>query len=230
MKDSDKPHYAGHRQRLRERYLKTGIEGLHDYEALELLLMHAIPRRDVKPIAKEMLKRFGGIQGIFDATIGELCSINGIGEGAAVFIKVVKDCGALYLRDAARKKINSTISSTGALVEYCTIKMAGLRDEQFRVVFLNASNEIIFDEVLHEGTVDESAVYPRKIIQRALAHNSTGVIFVHNHPGGSPKPSDHDKVLTAELVRVARGMSIRVLDHLIIGKSGYFSFRERGML
>lgn len=230
MDDDKTPHYAGHRQRLRERFMRGGVEGMHDYEVLELLLMNAIPRRDVKPLAKELLKRFKDFKGVFDATEEELSSVKGIGAATASFLRIVKDCAALYLRDAARKKKTDTILSTGALIEYCTLKMSGLRDEEFRVVFLNSANEVIADEAIHHGTVDESAVYPRKIVERALAHNATGVIFVHNHPGGAAKPSEHDKVLTAELVRLARGMSLRVLDHLIIGRTGHYSFKERGQL
>ena len=225
----EKPHYQGHRERLRERFRRAGFEGFQDYEAIELLLSYAIPRKDVKPLAKDLIKTFGSLRGVLDARFDELRSVKGLSENSATFVKVLKECGTLYLREGVVRK-RKRISSTSGLLDYCRAAMSGLRDEQFRAVFLNAQNEVIEDEVIHEGTVNQSVVYPRKVMERALHHGATALIFVHNHPGGSCKPSTEDKVLTAELVSVAGGLGIRVHDHLIICKSGYFSFLERGLL
>ena len=225
----EKPHYAGHRERLRERFRKTGVEGFQDYEALELLLTYAVPRRDVKPLAKELIKKFGSVQGVLDAPFEELLEEDGLTENSATYIKVLKDCSALYLRGRARLG-GQAISSTGAILDYCRVKLAGLRDEQFLAVFLNSLNEVIADEVIQEGTVNQSVVYPRKVMERALHHSATALIFVHNHPSGACRPSKDDKLITAELVRVAKGLQIAVHDHLIICRDGYYSFREHGQI
>jgi len=224
----EKPHYVQHRERLRERFMATGFEGFKEYEALELLLTWAIPRRDVKPIAKDLIKRFGSLKGVVDASAEELAEVKGVKERTAAFIRSLKEFMILYkqsqLRDAKR------ISSTGDLIDYLNSAMSGLKDEQLRALFLNSRNEIIADEVLHEGTVSQSAVYPRKVMERALKNNATAVIFVHNHPGGQCKPSPQDIKLTKDLVRIARSLQITAHDHLIICKDGYFSFLERGMM
>ncbi|MCK4910679.1 MAG: DNA repair protein RadC [Thermodesulfovibrionales bacterium] len=225
----DEPHYRGHRARLRQRFRKTGMESFQDYEALELLLTYAVPRRDVKPLAKRLIKRFGSLQGVLDATFEELLEEDGLTENSATYIKVLKDCSALYLRGRSRRQ-GDIIASTGALLDYCRVKLAGLKDERFLAVFLNSSNEVIADEVIQEGTVNQSVVYPRKVMERALHHGATALIFVHNHPGGACRPSKDDKLITAELVRVAKGLQITVHDHLIVCRDGYYSFRERGQL
>jgi DNA repair protein RadC len=226
-----KPHYAGHRERLRERFKKTGFEGFQDYEALELLLTYAIPRRDVKPLAKDLISRFGSVQGVLDAQQKELEEFRGLTDNSATFLKVLKDCSALYLRGRSKSSPPATtISSKGALLDYCQVKLSGLKDEQFMAVFLNSQNEIIADEIIQEGTVNQSVVYPRKVMERALKHNATALIFVHNHPGGACEPSKSDILITTELVRVAKGLGIAVHDHLIICKKGYYSFRENGKL
>jgi DNA repair protein RadC len=222
------PHYLNHRRRLRERFLKTGFEGFQDYEALELLLTYAIPRKDVKPLAKELLSRFGNFQGVLDATSEELTAVRGIKENAATFIRALKSATSLYLKECVLRK--NQISSTSALLDYCRAAMSGLRDEQFRAVFLNSQNEVIADEVIQEGTVDRSVVYPRKVMERALYHKASALIFVHNHPGGNSKPSLDDKRLTTEIVNIAKGLGIKVHDHLIVSRDGYFSFLERGLL
>ncbi len=228
MKKAEKPHYLQHRERLRERFLKTGFEGFREYEALELLLTWAIPRRDVKPIAKDLIKRFGSLKGVFDATSEELTEVRGIKDRTAAFIRSLKEFVVLYQRSRLRE--GRRISSTGDLMDYLGSAMSGLKDEQFRGVFLNSKNEVIADEVIHEGTVNQSAVYPRKVMERALKNNATAVIFVHNHPGGQCKPSPQDIKLTRELQSIARSLQVTVHDHLIVCKDGYFSFLERGMM
>jgi DNA repair protein RadC len=225
----EKPHYAGHRRRLRERFRRTGLEAFEDYEAMELLLAYAIPRRDVKPVAKELVRRFGDFRGVLDAPFEELVSVTGIKEHAATFLKALKASHTLYLQKQSRRT-GAAVSSTGALLDYCRSAMGGLRDEQFRAVFLNSRNEVIADEVIHEGTVNQSVVYPRKVMERALHHKATALIFVHNHPGGGCKPSREDMAVTRELVRVAQGLGIAVHDHLIICRDGHYSFREHGTL
>ena len=225
----DKPHYRGHRARLRQRFRKTGMEGFEDYEALELMLTYALPRRDVKPLSKNLIKRFGSVQAVLDAPYEELLREEGLTENSATYIKALKDCAALYLRSHTRKA-GQVIASTGALLDYCRVKLAGLKDEQFLAVFLNSSNEVIADEVMQEGTVNQSVVYPRKVMERALHHSATALIFVHNHPSGACRPSKDDQLITAELVRVARGLQISVHDHLIICRDGYYSFREHGQI
>ena len=226
--DKDKPHYLHHRERLRERFRQTGLEGFRDYEALELLLTYAIPRKDVKPVAKELIERFGGFQGVLDASYEELISVNGIKENSATFLRSLKECASFYLKSGLLKK--RQITSTSELLNYCRMAMSGLRDEQFRVIFLNSQNEVVGDEVLQEGTVNHSVVYPRKVMERALIHKAASLIFVHNHPGGSHKPSAEDKRLTSQLLSISMSLGIKVLDHLIISKSGHYSFHEGGLL
>jgi DNA repair protein RadC len=225
---SDKPHYSGHRKRLRERFRETGFSGFQEYEALELLLTYAIPRRDTKPLAKALIAKFGSFQGVLDAPFDELTATDGLSENSATYLTALKECASMYLRTHTKK--GPEISATGALLEYCQVAMRGLRDEEFRAIFLNARNEVICDEVISTGTVSQSAVYPRKVMERALHHKSTALIFVHNHPGGICKPSKDDIHITRELVRVAGGLEISVHDHIIICKEGYFSFREQGLM
>lgn len=223
------PHYHGHRQRLRERFKKTGFHGFRDYEALELMLFWALPRRDVKPIAKDLLKKFRSLKGVMDAPLDELAEVKGISEAAATFIVALKGMTGLYLRDKLAGE-KAVISSTGALLDYCHTVMSGLRDEQFRAIYLNSQNQVIGDEVIQEGTVNQSVVYPRKVMERALRQGATALIFVHNHPGGSTKPSREDEQITGELVDVARSLDITVHDHLIVSREGHYSFRESGKI
>lgn len=222
------PHYHEHRQRIKQRFRKTGLDGFQDYEALELLLTYAIPRRDVKPIAKELVERFKDIQGVMDAPVEELALFPGLGEHSALLIKLAKECSGFYLKKKARGK--PRVCSAPELINYCRMSMAGLKDEQFRVVFLSTQNEIIEIETLQEGTIDQSVVYPRKVMERALYHKAAALIFVHNHPGGNLRPSYADKEITNTLKDAAKSMDIEVYDHLIIGKDGYYSFRDSGLI
>lgn len=227
-KEKDKPHFHEHRKRVKDKFKKSGLESFHDYEALELLLGYAIPRRDVKPLAKALIDKFGGFQGVMDASLEELVAFPGLGEHSGILLKVAKECSELYLKRRVVKK--PRVCCAPDLINYCRMTMAGLKDEQFRVVFMNTQNEIIEIETVQEGTIDQSVVYPRKVMERALYYKAAALIFVHNHPGGKTKPSYADKEITASLVSAAKSMDIEVHDHIIIGKEGYFSFRDSGLM
>jgi DNA repair protein RadC len=223
-----KPHYHGHRQRLRSRFLKGGAAGLQDYELLELLLTFAIPITDVKPLAKNLIQHFGSFTQVLDAAPQDLMEVTGLKEYSATLINLVKACAEYYLKEEALKR--KPIHSLDALVAYCRTAMGGLKDEQFRVLFLNSQNEIIAEEIVQEGTVDQTVVYPRKVLELALKHKATALILVHNHPSGSLKPSAADRELTRSLVKAAKTIHITVHDHLIVSRQGYFSLAEHNML
>ncbi len=226
--NSDRPSYLGHRSRIRDRFLEHGLDPFQDYEALELFLTYAISRKDVKPIAKHLIKRFGSFREVMDAGFDELQEVKDVGLHSAVLLKLIKACANRYLKEKAIHK--PVISSPVALLDYCRLCMEGLKEEQFRVIFLNAKNEVLTEEVIQQGTIDQAAVYPRKIIERALTRKAKALIFVHNHPSGDPSPSQQDKELTQGLFRMARDLGIRVHDHLIIGQKGHFSFKEGELL
>ncbi len=220
--------YKEHRKRIKERFRTQGLEPFRDYEALELMLTYAIAQKDLKPLAKALIKHFDSFQAVLEAPLEELTEVNGMGEHAALLIKLFRACSQYYLRKTIHKR--DIISSPAELVNYCTSAMAHLPDEQFRVVYLNAKNEVITDEIMQEGTIDQTAVYPRKIIKQALHEKAVALILVHNHPSGNPEPSVQDRQLTAAIISAAGTMDIKVHDHIIIGRSGYRSFREEGIL
>lgn len=223
-----KPHYVGHRDRLRERFQKAGTEGLHDYELIELLLTYAVPRKDVKPIAKSLLKRFGSLAAMMDASQHELEQVPEVGPASATLIRLVKQLCVAYL--AEKMKHKDALSSPEAVVDFARMKLAGLPHEAFMIIYLNAKNEAIGHEIIHEGTVDRAIIYPRRVIESALAHHAAGLILVHNHPSGHPDPSEEDKRLTRAMVDAARAIDLRVLDHIVIGKQDHFSFLEAHVL
>ena len=225
---NDKPDYLEHRKRLRERFLNAGAESLHDYESIELLLTYAIPRLDVKPVAKALMKRFGSLNAVLDASQDELESVRGVGSTSAILIRLVKQLFAAYLEERLEGK--DVLSSPGAVVDFARVKLAGLPHEAFMVIYLNVKNRVIDHEVLQEGTVDRAIVYPRQIIKAALAQKAAGLILSHNHPSGDPDPSQEDKHLTRAVIEAARTIELRVLDHIIVGKDGYFSFQENRLL
>ncbi len=228
MMNNGDPHHLGHRERLKARFERAGISGLQEYEVLELLLFYALPRRDVKPLAKELLKRFGSLKGVLDADRGALQATPGIGRHAAVLFGIVREVAALSLRQRAEER--EQISSTKELIDYCLASMGGLKDEHFAVICLNARNRIIQVETVQEGIVNQAVVYPRKVLEKALAHKASAIILVHNHPSGHVRPSDADIRLTRILQDAARVMDIALHDHLIVGGNRFFSFREEGIL
>lgn len=223
-----KPHYHGHRQRLRTRFLQGGAAALQDYELLELLLTFAIPYSDVKPLAKGLIERFGSFSQVLDASPEALMEFMGLKEYSATLIHLIKACIELYLKEEALKR--QKIPSLESLIKYCRTSMGGLKDEQFRVLFLNSQNELIAEEIIQEGTVNQTVVYPRKVLELALKHKATGLILVHNHPSGNPTPSAADQELTQTLVKASHALNLTVHDHLIISRHGYFSLAENNML
>jgi len=224
----DTPHYINHRKRLRERFYKTGAEGMHDYELLELLLTFSIPRRDVKPVAKKLIETFGNLPGVLDADQKELEKLNGVGSMSASLIHLVKELYTSYLAEDMKER--DVVSSPDAVINFSRVKLSGLSNEAFMVIYINVKNEVLDYSLMHEGTLDNVAVYPRRIIEGALSRHASGLILVHNHPSGNPLPSKEDKILTREIADAAFALDIRVLDHLIVGKQGYFSFMENNML
>lgn len=226
--DSYQNQLLGHRQRLRERFLKAYTDGMHDYEVLELLLTYSIARRDVKPIAKNLIARFGSLSGVLDATHEELQTVEDVGAASSIHIKLVKEVCGLYLAGRMEKK--DLLTSPDRVVNFARMKLAGLPHEAFMAIFLNTQNEMIGHEVVNEGTVDQVAVYPRRIVEKGLGCHAAGLIIVHNHPSGYTDPSEEDKRLTKSLKDAAHLLDIRLLDHLIVSKNGYFSFLERGII
>jgi DNA repair protein RadC len=221
-----KPHYIDHRKRIKERFLEIGLQSFRDYEVLELILTYAINQKDLKPVAKELLTRFKSFQGVLEAPVNEIMKAKGIGKHSAILIKLFRECSDYYLKENIKKR--EVVSSPSDLIKYIKSSMAYLGDEQFRVIFLNSKNEITHEKIVQEGTVDQTAVYPRKVIELALKQKAVALIFVHNHPSGNPTPSDHDRKLTDELIKAAGTFQIKVHDHVIIGKNGYYSFKEEG--
>ena len=220
--------HKGHRERLKERYRAAGLEGFHDYEVLELILCYAVQRKDVKPMAKALLKTFGSIKGVIDADIADLEKIHGIGAHTAVGLKLIKDLCTLYLRQQAEER--PQITCTSELVNYCKAALGGLKDEQFRVIFLDAQNRIIDIETIQEGIVNQAVVYPRKVLENALKRKASAIILLHNHPSGHIRPSDADIRLTRTIMETAKALDILVHDHIIIGENRFFSFREEGIM
>jgi DNA repair protein RadC len=227
MSDPSNDH-KGHRTRLKNKYRESGIEAFHDYEAIELLLSYAIPRGDVKPPAKALLRTFGSIKGVIDADMADLEKVRGIGPHSAVALKLLKDLCALYLKQQAMEK--PQITCTSELVNYCKAALGGLKDEQFRVIYLDAQNRIIDDELIQEGIVNQAVVYPRKVLENALKRKASAIILLHNHPSGNIRPSDADIRLTRTIQETARVLDILVHDHIIIGENRFFSFREEGIM
>ncbi|MDF2799648.1 MAG: hypothetical protein K0R85_2392 [Devosia sp.] len=219
-----KPDHAGHRKRLRDRFLKVGGDAFEDYELLELALHLVIPQKDTKPLAKQLLKEFGSFSGVFAASEARLRNIDGLGETSVANLKVIQAVAARFGRDriAVEKPI---LSSWSQLIDYCTTQMAFETIEQFRILFLDKKNRLIADEVQQTGTVDHTPVYPREVIKRSLELGATALILLHNHPSGDPSPSSADVRMTREIVDIAKPLGITLHDHLVIGKNGHASLR-----
>ena len=221
--------YLGHRKRLRERYIKNGYEALQDYEIIELLLTFVKQRVDTKPLAKQLIKKYGTIEEILKADIKDLKETEGIGDITAVFLNFIGDIAACSFKDKAEKQ-KISFKNKNQLISYLRNDIGFSKNEEFKVLFLNSVNEIIETEILFTGTIDKSAVYPRKILERALYHNARSIVFVHNHPSGNVSPSEKDIELTEEMKKFFKIVDINVLDHIIITKNSHFSFLEEGII
>lgn len=217
------PEYAGHRDRLRARFINSGADSLADYELLELLLFTIVPRKDTKPIAKALLRRFGSFSEALGAPPARLEEIEGLGATSIANLKIILAAAQRIGRDAVHER--PLLSSWGQVIDYCKAQMAYEDKEQFRILFLDKKNRLIADEVQQVGTVDHTPVYPREVIKRALEHSSTALILVHNHPSGDPQPSSADVQMTRQIVDIAAPLGISVHDHIIIGKKGHASLK-----
>lgn len=222
------PHYHGHRERLRARFIRGGPDALPDYELLELLLFSAIPRKDTKPIAKALIERFGSFAEVISADPDKLREVDDVKDVAVVTLKAVQAAAQRLLRAGAVDA--PVIAGWQALIDYCKAKMAFDAVEQFRVLYLDAKNRLLRDEVQSSGTVNNTAVYPREVVRRALAANASAVIMVHNHPSGDPRPSQADIDMTRKVKDACAAVGLTLHDHVVVGRGGYVSFKSQGLL
>jgi DNA repair protein RadC len=221
------PHFAGHRERLRDRAVAGGLAALPDYELLELFLSRSIPKKDVKPLAKQLLARFGSLSGVLGAAPEELKTVKGVGEAVALDLKLLHEAALRMGREQVGRR--PVISSWSALLAYVKTALAHEAREQFRVLFLDKKNQLIADEVMGRGTVDHAPVYPREVMRRALELSASAVILVHNHPSGDPTPSAADVDMTRQVVDAGRSLRIAVHDHLVVGRDGVASLKALGL-
>jgi len=218
----------GHRERLRQRFREHGLDNFQDYEALELLLMYVARQKDMKPLSKRLVEKFSSFSAVFDASTEELMAIDGVGEAAVTLIQFVKQAAARYLEQRSRLSVNP--QDLSEVISACRLKMGTLPHEQFRLISFKANFVIVGEDIVTEGTIDQATIYPRKVIEIALKHGATTLIFVHNHPGGDLAPSEMDKTITRSLVLATRTIGVIVYDHIIVASNGHFSFRENSLL
>ena len=226
--EAAKPHYLGHRERLRKRFREGGAESLPDYELLELVLFRAMPRRDTKPLAKAILSRFGTFAEAINAPEDRLLEVPGLGEAAVTELKLIRAAALRLMRGEVLER--PVLSSWQGVLDYCRAAMGFAAKEQFRILFLDKRNQIIADEVQQEGTVDHTPVYVREVVKRALELSATAIVLVHNHPSGDPTPSRADIEMTKQIVAAAKPLGVVVHDHIIVGQQGHASFRGLGLI
>lgn len=227
-KKKEDPYYIGHRKRLKDKFLNTHSDSFTDYEILELILFQAIPRRDVKPIAKEMINKIGNLDNILHSNPNKLDDIKGVSDNVRVCLKLMKEVLNRVLQEKVIKQ--NVISSWGDVLNYLKFAMGNLKTEEFRILFLNKQNTLIADEIMSHGTIDQTIAYPREIIKRALFHEAGALILVHNHPSGSTKPSRSDIDLTNEIVSGCKAVNVTVHDHVIVTKNQFYSFKSNMLL
>jgi DNA repair protein RadC len=227
---NEKPHYLGHRQRLRDRFEKGGLDGFAPHEVLELLLTLAVPRRDVKEPAKKLLARFGSLRGVLDAPLENLRQVRGVGQVTPVALRIIREAANLYLQQVAEERTSLLAPET--LYQFWRSRLGALQNEVFEVAYLDSAYNLLRDgvETLEEGTVDRAAVYPRRVIESALRRGAAALVLAHNHPNGHVSPSEQDKLLTRAITLAAETVSLKIMDHLIVSADECFSFRKAGLL
>ncbi|MFW6413486.1 MAG: RadC family protein [Oceanicaulis sp.] len=229
MADADtKPHYHGHRDRLRARFAEAGGEALADYELLELALFRSIPRRDVKPLAKALIARFGDLGRVCAASVDQLVEVQGVSEKTALDLKLIQAMAVRIAREQVSGR--TVISSWSALLDYLRAAMQHATTEEFRVLFLDKKNRLVQDEFQARGTVDHAPVYPREIVKKAISLDASALILVHNHPSGDPTPSQADIEMTRRIKDAAKPFDIVVHDHIVVGRERVVSFKALGLL
>lgn len=221
-------HGSGHRARLRQRILTGQGDALHDHELVEYILALAIPRRDTKPLAKQLIDEFGGFSGLLVADPDALGNFPGMGDTSVAALKIAQLAALRLISEPVRTQ--PILSSWQALLDYLRADMAHLVHERVRVLHLNSKNQLIRDELVSEGSIDQAAIYTREVIRRALALGSAAIILVHNHPSGDSTPSRQDIAITKDICEAGRTLGIAVHDHIIIGKDGHTSFRSQGLI
>jgi DNA repair protein RadC len=219
---------SGHRARLRKRLVEGGDEALADHEVIEMLLMQAVPRRDMKPLARSLLQRFGSLAGVLQADPRALAGHSGMGEATVAALRIVTVAATRLARQKVREA--PVIGSWQALIDYLTIDMAHLTLERVRVLYLNSRNMLILDDLVGEGSIDEASIHPREVIRRALDIGATALILVHNHPSGTPDPSRADIEITNRIAEAGRLLGVTVHDHIVIGREGHVSLRAKGLI
>ncbi len=223
-----RPHYAGHRQRLRDRFRKGGTEALADYELIEMILFRALPQGDTKPLAKALLQRFGSFPDVINAPEQRLREVSGVGERAVDELKLVRAAALRLMQSEIMGR--RVLGSWQAVLDYCKAAQGFDDKEQFRILFLDKRNQLVADEVQQTGTVDHTPVYIREVVKRALELSASALILVHNHPSGDPTPSAADIDMTKQIITAARPLGVQVHDHIIVGRTGYYSMKARKII
>ncbi len=225
-----KPDYLGHRERLKERFLLGGGHDMPDYEMLELLLTLSIPRRDVKPIAKELLAKFGSFNEVINASPLALYEIPYVKEGTYVVFSIVREAAVRSCWDVLKNKDESVLSRYDVMIDYCRAAMAHKDVEEFRIIFLDTKLRVAGEEVQQRGTVNQVAIHPREVIKSAMVHKAKAIVLVHNHPTGDVTPSHADLDITGKINVACAAVGIKLLDHIIVGKNNYYSFNDHCLI
>lgn len=220
----------GHRQRIREKFLKSGGNAFADYELLEAYLTIVIPRRDVKPLAKLLIAKFGSFAEVISAPNEDLLEVDGVGENTVFALKMIREAAMRMSWEVLKNADAPVISNMDALIDYCRMSMAYQEVEEFRLIYLNAKNMVVDEEAQQRGTINHVSIHPREVVRAALEKKACAVIMVHNHPTGDTTPSKADIEVTKKVKEAVNSMNIELHDHVIVSKFGYFSFRDAGLI